>query len=85
LESLRSQFLFVFISGLAEAFLILILIKALNPNPVGHLYPVLFTFLLPQSFFTGLVTPSLFFLIRKGSSLLPDHHESGVIARGSRL
>jgi rod shape-determining protein MreD len=85
LESLRSQFLFAFLFGLVEGFLILILIRTLNPDPVGHLYPLLFTLLLPQSFFTGLITPALFSLIRKGSSSLSGHREIGVIARGGRL
>jgi rod shape-determining protein MreD len=85
LESFRSQFLFAFIFSLVEGLLILILIRILNPSPVGHLYPLLFTFLLPQSFFTGLITPILFFLIRKGSFLLSNHREMGVIERGNRL
>ena len=85
LESFRSQFLFVFIFGLVEAFLILILIRTLNPNSVSRLYPLLFTLLLPQSFFTGLISPVLFFLIRKGSSSLSDRREPGVIVRGNRL
>ncbi len=84
LESLTSQFLFVFIFGLVEGLLILILLSILNPSPIGNLYPLLFTFLLPQSFFTGLITPILFFLIRKGSFLLFSHHEMGVMERGDR-
>ncbi|MFB3885461.1 MAG: rod shape-determining protein MreD [Thermodesulfobacteriota bacterium] len=85
LESLRSQFLFAFVFGLVEGLLILILVRTLNPNPAGHLYALLFTFLLPQSFFTGLMTPALFFLIRKGSSSLTGHHGLGMIVRGDRL
>lgn len=84
LESFTSQFLFVFIFDLVEGLLILILLSALNPGPIGNLYPLLFTFLLPQSFFTGLITPILFFLIRKGSFSLFSHHEMGVMEKGDR-
>jgi hypothetical protein len=45
---------------------------------------LLFTFLLPQSFFTGLTTPILFFLIRKKFFSLSGHHKVGVMARGNR-
>jgi rod shape-determining protein MreD len=65
LESFRSQFLFVFIFGLVEGLFLLILLSLLNPGPVGHLYLLFFTFLFPQSLFTGLITPILFFLIHK--------------------
>lgn len=77
LEGVSSQFLFVFIFGLVEGLLILILLSALNPGPIEHLYSLLFTFLLPQSFFTGLATPVLFFLIHKGSFSLFTHGERG--------
>src|SRR4030042_2129824 len=52
LEGSSSQFLFVFIFGLVEGLLILILLSTLNPGPVINLYPLLFTFLLPQLFLT---------------------------------
>ena len=84
LESFTSQFLFVFIFGLVEGLFVLMLIKILNPGPMGHLYPLLFTFLLPQSFFAGLITPILFFLIRKKFFSLSGHHEVGVMERGDR-
>jgi rod shape-determining protein MreD len=84
LESFASQFLFVFIFGLLEGLLILLLLNVLNPGPIGQLYPLLFTFLLPQSFFTGLVTPILFFLIHKGSFSFFGHHEIELIERGDR-
>ena len=84
LESFPSQFLFASIFCLVEGLFVLILIRILNPGPIGHLYPLLFTFLLPQSFFTGLTTPILFFLIPKGSYSLSRRHEMGVMARGSR-
>jgi rod shape-determining protein MreD len=85
LEGFRSQFLFAFLLGLVEGLFILILIGILNPGPVSRLYPLLFTYLFPQSFFTGLVTPPLFFLIHKGSSSLSVHQEMGVSVRGDRL
>ncbi len=81
LESFTSQFLFVFIFGLVEGLLILILLNVLNPGPVINLYPLLFTFLLPQLFLTGLITPILFFLFRKGFFALFSHHGMGVIGR----
>ena len=84
LESFTSQFLFVFIFGLVEGLLILILLNVLNPDPIGHLYPLLFTFLLPQSFFTGLITPILFFLIQKGSFSFFHDHVMGLMERGDR-
>lgn len=77
LESYTSQFLFVFIFSLAEGLLLLTLLSVLNPGPIGNLSPLLFTLLLPQSFFTGLITPILFFLIHKGSFSLFTHGERG--------
>jgi rod shape-determining protein MreD len=82
LEGFLSQFLFVFLSALVEGLLILILLNGLNPNPLGNLYPMLFTVLLPQSFFTGLITPILFFLLNKGSLLLSDQKRMGLRERG---
>jgi rod shape-determining protein MreD len=71
LESFVSQFLFVFLSGLVEGLLLLLLLRGLNPDPVNNLFLLFFTFLLPQSFIAGLLTPILFFLIHKGFFLLP--------------
>jgi rod shape-determining protein MreD len=65
LESLPSQSLFVFVFALLEGLLILILLSALNPAPLGNLYPLFFAFFLPQSFLTGMITPVLFFLLQK--------------------
>ena len=84
LESLTSQFLFVFIFGLVEDLLILILLGALNPGPIDKLYPMLLTFLLPQSLFTCLITPIIFFLIRRRVFALSHHPEIGVMERGNR-
>ena len=72
LERFLSQFLFVFFSALVEGFLLLILFTGLNPSPPGNLYPLLFTVLLPQSLSTGLITPILFPLFRRGSLFLAD-------------
>ncbi len=82
LEGFLSQFLFVFLSGLVEGFLLLILLNGLNPNPLGNLYPLLFTVLLPQSFSTGLVTPILFSLLHKGSFFLSNPKRMGIKERG---
>jgi len=84
LEGFVSQFLFVFIFGLAEGLLIFILLDVLNPGPIGNLSPLLFTRLLPQSFFTGLITPILFFLLHKGSLSFFGLQEIELIERGDR-
>ncbi len=78
LEGFSSQFLFAFVFGMLEGVLILVLLNALQPVSLGTLYPVLFTFLLPQSFFTGLVAPILFFLFQKVSSPLFRQPEQGI-------
>jgi rod shape-determining protein MreD len=65
LESLPSQSLFVFVFALFEGLLILTLLAALNPAPLGNLYPLFFTFFLPQSLLTGIITPVLFLLLQR--------------------
>jgi hypothetical protein len=55
--------------------------NALQPVSLGNFYPLFFTFLLPQSFFTGLATPPLFLLFQKGSSLLFRQPEKGIKER----
>jgi len=65
LESFPSQSLLVFVFALFEGLLILTLLAALNPAPLGNLYPPFFTFFLPQSFLTGMITPVLFFLLQR--------------------
>jgi len=70
LEGFSFQFLFAFIFGILEGILILTLMNALQPVSLGNLYILLLTFLLPQSFLTGIVTPPLFFILQKGASLL---------------
>ena len=71
IESITSQFLFVFVFGLGEGLFIFLLLSMLNPGPIGHLYALLFNLLLPQSLFTGLITPIFFYLFRKGFSPSP--------------
>ncbi len=78
LEGFSSQFLFAFAFGLLEGFLILILLNALQPVSLGTLSPALFTSLLPRSFFTGLITPILFYLFQKVSSPLLSQPEQGI-------
>jgi len=82
LESFLSQFLFVFLSALVEGFLLLILLNGLNPNPLGNLYPLLLTVLLPQSISTGLMTPILFPLFRRGSLSLSHPKGMGMRETG---
>ncbi len=81
LEGFYSQFLFAFMFSIVEGILILILMNALQFVPFGKLYPLFFTFHLPQSFFTGLVTPLFFLLFKKGSLLLFRQPEKGIKER----
>ncbi len=78
LEGFYSRFLFAFIYSMLEGFLIFILMNAFYSTPLGNLYPLLVTFLLPQSLFTALVTPPLFFLFQQGSSFLFRQPEKGI-------
>jgi rod shape-determining protein MreD len=78
LEGFSFQFLFAFIFSILEGGLLLILINGLEPVSLGNLYSSLFTFLLPQSFLTGLVTPPLFFILQKGASLLFHQYEKEI-------
>ncbi|OGP61766.1 MAG: rod shape-determining protein MreD [Deltaproteobacteria bacterium RBG_13_47_9] len=82
LDNFSSQFLSVLIFTLFEGLMILSLLTVLNPRPLDHLYPILLTCFLPQSFSTGLVTPFLFSLFNKGSSLIFLQHEMGIKERG---
>jgi len=81
LEGFYSQFLFAFIFAILEGMMILILMNTFQFVPFGKLYPLFFTFLLPQSFFTGLVTPLFFFFFKKGSLLLFRQPEEGMKER----
>jgi rod shape-determining protein MreD len=82
LESLPSQSLFVFLFALFEGLLILALLSAFNPAPLGNLYPLFLTFFLPQAFLTGMITPVLFFLLQKIFFALFRRQEMGLRERG---
>jgi len=82
LESFPSQSLFVFVFALFEGLLILTLLAALNPEPLGNLYPLFFTVFLPQSLLTGMITPVLFFLLQKIFLALFQRQEMGLRERG---
>jgi rod shape-determining protein MreD len=84
LEGFAFQFLFGSLLSLSEGILISVLINALQPIPLGSFYPSFFTCLLPQAFFTGLITPLLFFLFRRGSLFLFREPEQGIGERGYR-
>ena len=81
LEGFYSQFLFAFIFAISEGILILILVNAFQFVPLAKLYPFFFAFLLPQSFFTGLVTPFFFLLFKRGALLLFRQPDQGVKER----
>jgi rod shape-determining protein MreD len=81
MEGSYSRFLFAFVYSMLEGFLIFILMNAFHSTPLGNLYPLLLTFLLPQSFFTALVTPALFFLFQQGSSFLFRQPEKGMMEK----
>jgi rod shape-determining protein MreD len=82
LEGLLSQSLFAFVFALFEGLLILILLSALNPAPVGNLYPLFFVSYLPQSFVTGMVAPVLFLLLQKIFLRLYQTQGMGLRERG---
>lgn len=81
-EGFSFQFLFAFIFSILEGGLLLVLINGLDPVSFENLYRSLLTFLLPQSFCTGLVAPLLFLLFKKGTSFLFTQPEQGIKARG---
>ncbi len=81
LESFLSQSLFVFVFALFEGLLIFALLSALNPAPLGNLYPLFFTSFLPQSLLTGIVTPVLFFLLQRFSLVFFQRKEMGLRGR----
>jgi len=82
LEGFPFQFLFAFIFSILEGGLLLVLINGLDPVSFENLYLSSLTFLLPQSFCTGLASPFLFLLFKKGTSLLFSQPEQGIKARG---
>lgn len=73
LERYPSQSLLTFGVAMMEGLLILILMSVFHLVPLRSLHSLLFTFLLPQAFFTSLVTPVVFSLIDKGSFLSGQH------------
>lgn len=84
LEGFSFQSLFTFIFSLLEGILIFVLMNAVQTLPLANLYPLFFTSLLPQSFFTGLVAPFLFFVFQKGSSVLFRQPERRIQEGGYR-
>ena len=82
LESILSQFLFVFLFALFEGFLVLTLLSALNPVPLGNLTSLFLTFYFPQSFLTGVISPILFLFLNKVSYLLFRYEGIGIRERG---
>ena len=79
LESLLSQFLFVFLFALFEGLVVLSLLLALNPAPLGNLTSLFFTFFFPQSFLTGLISPLFFLLLNKVTLFLFQEHGMGIM------
>src|SRR3990172_1430702 len=67
LEGLVSQLLLVFISGLLEGLLLMILLFTINPYPFQFFHVSWATVLLPQSAISGFIAPLLFSLFDKGS------------------
>lgn len=63
------QSLFVFLFSWVEGVLILLLLRALNPESWEILLSLLFPFFLPQSLSTALVAPLFFLLFRRRRSL----------------
>ncbi len=82
LEGFSFQFLFAFAFSILEGGFLLVLINGLEPVSFKNLYLSLLTFLLPQSFCTGLAALLLFPLFQKGTSLLLSQPEQGIKARG---
>jgi rod shape-determining protein MreD len=80
-EGFSFQFLFTFIFGMIEGIVILMLMSAFQPISLRNLYPLLLNYLLPQSLFTGLATPPLFFLFQKVSPYLFYQPEKGIQER----
>jgi rod shape-determining protein MreD len=78
LEGFSSQFLFAFTFGLLEGILILMMMSTFQTVSLLSLSPLFFTFIVPQSFSTGLATPPLFLLFEKGSLTLFRQAEKGL-------
>jgi rod shape-determining protein MreD len=82
LENFLSRSLFVFVFALTEGLVLLILLKALNPEYLPSLYRQFLNVFFPQSLLTALISSPLFSLFRRGSSLLYVQHGTGIGARG---
>ena len=81
-EGLSFQLLFVFIVAMLEGLLLLVLLAGLSPGPLRNLFPAMFTYLLPQSMGTALITPPLFSLFRKGVQVLLVKHRPKIGREG---
>ncbi len=82
LESFPSRFLFVLLLALTEGLILLILLKAIHPEPLPNLSRQFFVAFFPQSFFTALLSHPLFSLLRRGSFLLSVQHRTGIGGKG---
>jgi rod shape-determining protein MreD len=82
LEGFSFQFLFAFLFSILEGGLLLVLVNGLDPGSFENFYLSLLTFLLPQSFCTGLAAVLLFPLFKKGAAVLLPQPEQGMRARG---
>ena len=78
LENYASQSLLIFILTMVEGFLILIFVKALNPEFLRNLIPLSITAFLLHSLFTALLSPFFFSLLNKGSFLFFNHYRFGI-------
>jgi len=68
LEGIVSQFFLTFVSALIEGLFLTVLLVILNPHPLRTFYGTWTTVLLPQSVFTGLISPLFFSLFDKGAA-----------------
>ncbi len=81
-EGFSFQLLFVFIVAMLEGLLLFVLLVGLSPGPLRNLFPAMLTTLLPQSLCTALITPPLFFLLRKGAHFLRVKHRRTIRGEG---
>jgi rod shape-determining protein MreD len=82
LESFSSRSLFVFFFALLEGLVLLVLVRALNPEHLPNLYRQVFVVFFPQSVLTAILSPVLFSLLRRGTSLLYVQHGTGIGGKG---
>ena len=81
LEGFSSRSLLVFFLALGEGIFILVLLKALNPNPLRSPYLLFFTVFLPQSFSTALLSSPVISFLRKGMTLLDPQPRADIGGR----